>query len=87
MRYCSGHNRKLPLEVDMSILVLFVFVVGIFIPSPLCADTKVYDKDWNLKERIDDSGRIYDKNYNLKGKIQDDKVYDKDWNLKGRIKK
>jgi len=58
MRYCSGHNKKLPLEVGMYILVLLVFVIGICIPSPLCADTKVYDKNWNLKERIDDSGRI-----------------------------
>jgi len=64
-------------------LIIFAYAS---IPSFSFAETKVYDKDWNLQKRIDDNGRIYDKDWNVTGKIQNDKIYDKDWNLKYRVR-
>ena len=49
--------------------LIFFMVTCIFI-SALHAETRIYDKDYNLKERIDDTGRIYDKSYNLEGRIE-----------------
>ncbi len=66
---------------------LIFFILSCIFISSLYAETRIYDKNYNMKERIDDKGRIYDKNYNLKGRIQDNKVYDKNYNLEGRIEK
>jgi len=61
-------------------LVTFLLLSGI---SP-AEDLKVYDRDWNLKYRIED-GRIYDRDWETKGRIQEDGVYDENWRLKYRI--
>jgi len=74
-----------PINPIKVILLLIIFAYA-SIPSFSFAETKVYDKDWNLQKRIDDNGRIYDKDWNVTGKIQNDKIYDKDWNLKYRVR-
>lgn len=44
--------------VNASLILLII----IWIPFPLCADNKAYDKNWNLKYRIQDN-KVYDKNW------------------------
>jgi len=48
-------------------------------------ETVIYDRDYNLKYRIDENGRIYDRDWNRKGRIEKDKVYDENYNLRYRI--
>ena len=67
-------------------LFISILLAGTLVSLPVFGETKFYDRDWNLKYRMDDRGRIYDTDYNLKGRMQGDKVYDKDYNLKYRIK-
>ena len=70
MRYFSGHEKFRQVRVNMaSVPLILLVLIGICIPFSLCADTKVYDKNWNLKDRID-GDRIYDKNWNLKGRTK-----------------
>jgi hypothetical protein len=82
----SRQNLKWLIETGVwaaIILILFAFFS--------IAEDKVYDKDYNLKYRIERGPRetkIYDKDYNLKYRIESDgKVYDKDWNLRYRTEK
>jgi len=61
-----------------------LFVLTALFPFITTAqDTKVYDKNYNLKYRVE-GDRVYDKDWNLRYRIKDDKIYDKDWNLKYR---
>lgn len=46
----------------------------------------IYDRDYNLKYRVDENGRVYDRDWNRKGKIEKDTVYDENYNVKYRIK-
>ncbi len=63
-----GSDRRPPLNsrVCLAIAVLGLsFLVG----SLSFAGEAIYDRDGNLKYRIDDNGRIYDRDWNLKGRI------------------
>lgn len=81
------------------LLLLLLPIISFFIPVH-AEKIEIYDKDWNLKYRIDngrvynrdwnliyriEKDRIYDSNWNLKYRISDDRIYDSNWNLKGRI--
>ena len=59
-------------------------LIGSFSFITAAEDTKVYDKNYNVKYRVE-GDRIYDKDWNLRYRIKDDKIYDKDWNLQYRI--
>lgn len=61
------------------------FALLLFCLPAAAGEKVIYDRDYNLRYRIDDSGRIYDRNYNRKGTIKDGKVYDRDCNLKYRV--
>jgi len=63
--------------------VLIVFVLCCSIAS--AGEKAVYDRDYNLRYHIDDSGRIYDRDYNRKGRVEGNKVYDENYKLKYRI--
>lgn len=52
----------------------------------MAEDLTIDDKDWRLKERIQD-GKIYDWDCNLKGRIDKDRIYDRNWKTKGYIGK
>jgi len=49
------------------------------------AGEAIYDRDGNLKYRIDDNGRIYDRDWNRKGRVEGSKVYDEKQNFKYHI--
>ena len=59
--------------------------LSLFVGSPSFAGEAIYDRDGNLKYRIEDNGRIYDKNWNRKGRVEGSRVYDEKQNLKYRI--
>jgi len=63
--------------------VLIVFVLCYSIAS--AGEKAVYDRDYNLRYHIDDSGQIYDRDYNRKGRVEGNKVYDENYKLKYRI--
>jgi hypothetical protein len=52
----------------------------IILALAFAGEVTIYDKDWQVKERIQD-GTIYDRDWRLKGHIEDGKVYDRNWNL------
>jgi hypothetical protein len=68
---------------------IFLAIAGLglsfLIGSPSFAGEAIYDKDGNLKYRIEDNGRICDRNWNRKGRVEGNKVYDEKQNLKYRI--
>lgn len=66
-------------------LIAAPFALLLFCLPAAAGEKVIYDRDYNLRYRIDDSGRIYDRNYNRKGTIKDGKVYDRDCSLKYRI--
>ena len=67
------------------IVVLCGFVwLTIILGLALAEEVMIYDKDWKVKERIQD-GTIYDWDWRVKGHIQDGRVYDRDWNLEKRM--
>ena len=87
MRYFSGNKIGLNQQmIIMKTLFISILLAGTLVSLPVFGETKFYDRDWNLKYRMDDRGRIYDTDYNHKGRKQGDKVYDKDYNLKYHIK-
>jgi len=51
-------------------LVIAGLGLSLLISSPSFAGEAIYDRDGNLKYRIDDNGRIYDRDWNLKGRIR-----------------
>ncbi len=58
--------------------------------SMTCADTTIYDKNYNLqgyKKESDGTTTVYDKNWNHTGYEKGDKIYDKNWNVKGYKKR
>jgi len=69
------------------LIVLIVSAIAFLLSCPPAdaGEKVVYDRNYDLRYRIDDSGRIYDKDYNSKGRIKDGKVYDENHNLKYRI--
>jgi alpha-N-acetylglucosamine transferase len=67
------------------IVVLCAFVwLTIILVLAFAEEITIYDKDWKVKERIQD-GTIYDRDWRVKGHIENGKVYDRDWNLEKRI--
>jgi len=68
--------------------VLVIAAIACLPLSPAGAGEKavIYDRDYILKYRIDDSGRIYDGGYKLKGRIEGDKVYDENYNIRYRLR-
>ncbi len=101
--FLQGHQNHKGLIVikRLYLLLLFLPIISFFILVH-AEKIEVYDKDWNLKYRVEDNNRVYDRdwnlryriekdriydsNWNLKYRISDDRIYDRDWNLKGRIK-
>lgn len=83
-------TNKPMMSVKVSILWLYFCALCLFVLTTLfpfitkAQDIKVYDENYNLKNRVE-GDRIYDKDWNLRYRIKDDKVYDKDWNLRYRI--
>jgi alpha-N-acetylglucosamine transferase len=66
-------------------VVLCGFVwLTIILGLALAEEVTIYDKNWQVKERIQD-GTIYDRDWTVKGHIDDGKVYDRNWNLEKRI--
>jgi hypothetical protein len=63
---------------------IIILLLALLLPLVASAEELVFDKNWDLKYRIED-GRIDDKNWQLKGYLQDGKIYDNQWQLKGRI--
>lgn len=72
-----GNNVKYICLSFRHIVLLFIFLF--LIDAVAFADTRVYDKDQNLKYHIR-NGKVYDKDLNLKYHIRGDKVYDKNQN-------
>ncbi len=70
-----------------TLAVLIISAIALLLPGPPAAagEKVIYDRNYDLRYRIDDSGRIYDKDHNRKGRIKDGKVYDENYNLKYRI--
>ena len=67
-------------------VVIIGTIAGLSLSRPVGAgDELIYDRDYNLKYRIDGSGRVYDTDGNRKGRVEKDKVYDESYNLKYRI--
>ncbi len=67
------------------IVVLCGFVwLTIILSLGLAEEVTIYDKDWQVKERIQD-GTIYGRDWRVKGHIEDGRVYDKNWGLEKRI--
>ena len=68
------------------IVVLCGFVwLTIILSVALAEEVTIYDKDWQVKERIQD-GTIYDRDWRVKGHIEEGRVYDKNWNLQKGLK-
>jgi hypothetical protein len=67
------------------IVVLCGFAwLTIILGLALAEEITIYDKDWQVKERIWD-GTMYDRDWRVKRHIEDGKVYDRNWNLDKRI--
>ena len=67
-------------------LVIAGLGLSLLIGSPSFAGEAIYDRDGNLKYRID-GNKVYDRNWGLKYRRDGDRIYDRDWNLKGRIRR
>ena len=65
---------------------LVLLTVLIFLGQALAEEVTIYDRDWNMRERIK-NGKIYDRNWNLKGRIGNEIIFDRNWNTKGYMKK
>jgi|GEM_PF-1957494 len=74
-------------RILLSVVVIVSLAFSVFSGSTCSGETRVYDRDRNLKYRVDESGRIYDKNWNLKGRQDGDRLYDRNWNRKGHNEK
>jgi hypothetical protein len=57
---------------------LFILLIPSFLSSE---GIKIYDKNWNIKGRIQDN-KTYDRNWQLLYRIKDYRLYDRNWNLK-----
>jgi len=58
-------------------VVLCGFVwLTIILSVALAEEETIYDKDWQVKERIQD-GTIYDRDWRVKGHIEKGRVYDR----------
>jgi hypothetical protein len=63
---------------------LVLLTVLIFLGQALAEEVTIYDKEWKVKERIQD-GTIYERDWRVKGHVEDGKVYDRDCRLQNRI--
>ena len=57
-----------------------------FFTGTACADTTIYDENYNVQGHKKESGgtvSVYDKNWNRTGYEKGDKIYDNNWNVKG----
>lgn len=71
------------------VIIGIIFIFGHFLINMVGADDNVvvYDKNWNVKERIAPNGTVYGPNWETKGFVRDNKIYDKNWNVIGNIKR
>ena len=87
---CDGRRRdETPARrIIREVLTMLIIgtIAGLSLSRPVGAGEElIYDRDYNLKYRIDGSGRVYDTDGNRKGRVEKDKVYDENYNLKYRI--
>jgi hypothetical protein len=73
-----------PMQAFLTVVLCGLVWLTIILSLALAEDITIYDKDWRVKERIQD-GKIYDRDWRVKGHIEDGKIYDRNWNLKGRF--
>lgn len=87
MRLPRGHGNQAGCAIKKIFIALIAapFALFLFCPPAAAGEKVIYDRGYNLRYRIDDSGRIYDRDYNRKGTVKDGKVYDRGYNLKYRI--
>ena len=79
------HERRILGKV-LAVLIIST-IAGLSLSLPVGAGEElIYDRDYNLKYRVDENGRVYDRDWNRKGKIEKDTVYDENYNIKYRIK-
>lgn len=65
--------------IAVVVLLLLAMVTAVF-----AQDTKIYDRNWNLKYRVQ-GDKVYDRNWNLQYRVKNGKVYDRNWSLKYRV--
>ena len=56
-------------KVPVVLIISAIACLSLSLPAG-AGEKAIYDRDYNLKYRIDDSGRIYDRNWNRKGRIE-----------------
>jgi len=84
-RHCSETIVRGTMGKLLAVLIISA-LAGLSLSLPVGAGEElIYDRDYNLKYRIDGSGRVYDTDWNRKGRVEKDKVYDENYNLKYRI--
>lgn len=66
-------------------MIFAPFAILLFCLPAAAGEKVIYDRDHNLRYRIDDSGRIYDRGYNRIGTVRDGKVYGRGYKLEYRI--